>query len=83
MGISGIPVFMVSGDVSNGAHSWNMAYADGEWIIVDATAAEYGYPQYMSMSEHEKLYGYNHSLNDNIRIQISKALVEAAESARK
>lgn len=83
LGISGIPVFMVSGDVSNGAHSWNMAYADGEWIIVDATAAEYGYPQYMSMSEHEKLYGYNHSLNDNIRIQISKALVEAAESARK
>lgn len=83
LGISGIPVFMVSGDVSNGAHSWNMAYADGEWIIVDATAAEFGYPQYMSMSEHEKLYGYNHSLNDNIRIQISKALVEAAESARK
>lgn len=83
LGIAGIPVFMVSGDVSNGAHSWNMAYADGEWIIVDATAAEYGYPQYMSMSEHEKLYGYNHSLNDNIRIQISKALVEAAESARK
>ena len=82
LGISGIPVFMVSGDVSNGAHSWNMAYADGEWIIVDATAAEYGYPQYMSMSEHEKLYGYNHSLNDNIRIQISKALVEAAESVR-
>ena len=83
LGIAGIPVFMVSGDVSNGAHSWNMAYADGEWIIVDATAAEYGYPQYMSMGEHEKLYGYNHSLNDNIRIQISKALVEAAESARK
>ena len=83
LGISGIPVFMVSGNVSNGAHAWNMAYADGEWIIVDATAAEYGYPQYMSMSEHEKLYGYNHSLNDNIRIQISKALVEAAESARK
>lgn len=82
LGIAGIPVFMVSGDVSNGAHSWNMAYADGEWIIVDATAAEYGYPQYMSMSEHEKLYGYNHSLNDNIRIQISKALVEAAESVR-
>ena len=83
LGVAGIPTFMISGDVSNGAHAWNMAYADGEWIIVDATAAEYGYPQYMSMSEHEKLYGYNHSLNDNIRIQISKALVEAAESARK
>ena len=83
LGVAGIPTFMISGDVSNGAHAWNMAYADGEWIIVYATAAEYGYPQYMSMSEHEKLYGYNHSLNDNIRIQISKALVEAAESARK
>ena len=83
LGVAGIPTFMISGDGSNGAHAWNMAYADGEGIIVDATAAEYGYPQYMSMSEHEKLYGYNHSLNDNIRIQISKALVEAAESARK
>ena len=83
LGVAGIPTLTITGDVSNGPHAWNMAYADGEWIIVDATAAEYGYPQYMSMSEHEKLYGYNHSLNDNIRIQISKALVEAAESARK
>lgn len=82
LGISGIPVFMVSGDVSNGPHSWNMAYADGEWIIVDATAAEYGYPQYMSMSEHEKLYGYNHSLNNMVKTQIQKALIESAESAR-
>lgn len=83
LGISGIPVFMVSGNVTNGAHAWNMAYADGEWIIVDATAAEYGYPQYMSMSEHEKLYGYNHSLNNAVKTQIQRALIEAAESARK
>ena len=83
LGIAGIPVGMFSGTVSNGAHAWNMAYADGEWIIVDATAAEYGYPQFMSMSEHEKLYGYSHSLNDGIRAQIWKALIEAAESARK
>lgn len=82
LGISGIPVFMVSGNVSNGAHAWNMAYADGEWIIVDATAAEYGYPQYMSMSEHEKLYGYNHSLNNGTRTQVQRALIEAAESVR-
>ena len=80
---AGIPVFMISGDVSNGAHAWNMAYADGEWIIVDATAAEFGYPQYMSMSEHEKLYGYNHSLNNTVKTQIQRALIEAAESARK
>ena len=83
LGIAGIPVGMFSGTVSNGAHAWNMAYADGEWVIVDATAAEFGYPQYMSMSEHEKLYGYSHSLNDGIRAQIWKALIEAAESARK
>ena len=82
LGIAGIPVFMVSGDVSNGAHSWNMAYADGEWIIVDATAAEYGYPQYMSMGEHEKLYGYNHSLNNSVDTQITKVLIESAEDAR-
>ena len=81
--VAGIPCFMVSGTVSNGAHSWVQAYADGEWIIVDATAAEYGYPQYMSMSEHEKLYGYDHSLNNSIRAQIRQAMVEAAESARK
>ena len=82
LGVAGIPVFTVAGTVSNGEHAWNMAYADGEWIIVDATAAEYGYPQYMSMSEHEKLYGYNHSLNNSVDTQITKALIESAESAR-
>ena len=82
LGIAGIPVFMVSGDVSNGAHTWNQAYVDGEWVIVDSTAAEYGYPQYMSMSEHEKLYGYAHTSNNTKRTQIQRALVEAAESAR-
>ena len=83
LGIAGIPTIKVSGDVSNGAHTWNQAYADGEWIIVDSTAAEYGYPQYMSMSEHEKLYGYQHSLNEGKRVQIERAIIESAESARK
>lgn len=82
LGVAGIPVFSLTGDVSNGPHAWNMAYADGEWVIVDATAAEFGYPQYMSMSEHEKLYGYSHSLNTGINTQIRQALIEAAESAR-
>ena len=82
LGIAGIPTVIVSGDVSNGAHAWNQAYADGEWIIVDSTAAEYEYPQYMSMSEHEKLYGYAHTSNNTKRTQIQRALVEAAESAR-
>ena len=83
LGVVGIPVFRVSGTVSNGEHAWNLAYADWEWIVVDATAAEYGYPQYMSMSEHEKLYGYNHSIYNGINTQIRMAMVEAAESARK
>ena len=83
LGVAGIPVIQVEGTVSNGPHGWNMAYADGEWIVVDATAAEYGYPQYMSMSEHEKLYGYNHSIYNGINTQIRMAMVEAAESARK
>ena len=82
LGIAGIPVFSVDGTVSNGEHGWNMAYADGEWVIVDATAAEFGYPQYMSMSEHEKLYGYSHSLNNSNGVQIAKALIESAESVR-
>lgn len=82
LGVAGIPVIQVDGTVSNGEHGWNMAYADGEWIIVDATAAEYGYPQYMSMSEHEKLYGYSHSLNTALMTQIQQALIETAESAR-
>lgn len=79
---AGIPTFTLAGDVSNGAHAWNQAYVDGEWVIVDSTAAEYGYPQYMSMSEHEKLYGYDHSKNNTVSAQIERALVEAAESAR-
>lgn len=80
--VAGIPTFTVAGEVSNGGHTWNQAYVDGEWVIVDSTAAEYGYPQYMSMSEHEKLYGYDHSKNNSLKAQIKRALVEAAESAR-
>ena len=83
LAVAGIPSFSVAGDVSNGAHAWLQAYVDGEWVIVDATAAEYGYPQYMSMAEHEKLYGYDHSLNNSVRTQIAKAMIETAESARK
>lgn len=83
LAVAGIPTISVGGNVSNGGHTWNQVYADGEWIIVDSTAAEFGYPQYMSMSEHEKLYGYNHSLNNTVKTQIQRALIEAAESARK
>lgn len=82
LGVAGIPVIQVEGTVSNGPHGWNMAYADGEWVIVDATAAEFGYPQYMSMGEHEKIYGYNHSIYNGINTQIRMAMVEAAENAR-
>ena len=79
--VAGIPCFMVSGTVSNGAHSWVQAYADGEWIIVDATAAEYGYSQYMTFSEHERLYGYSHSTNESTRCLVRRAIIESATNA--
>lgn len=79
--VAGIPCFMVSADVSNGAHSWVQAYADGEWIIVDATAAEYGYSQYMTFSEHERLYGYSHSTNEDSRSLVRQAIIETAANA--
>lgn len=79
--VAGIPCFMVSGDVSNGAHSWVQAYADGEWIIVDSTAAEYGYSQYMSFSEHERLYGYSHSENEDTRSLVRRAIIESVVNA--
>ena len=79
--VANIPCFMVSGTVSNGAHSWVQAYADGEWVIVDATAAEYGYPQYMTFSEHERLYGYNHSMNEGNRSLVRRAIIESAVNA--
>ncbi len=82
LNVAGIPCFMVSGTVSNGAHSWVQAYADGEWIIVDATAAEYGYSQYMTFSEHERLYGYNHSTNEDSRSIVRRAIIECALNAR-
>lgn len=73
---AGIPVFDVSGQVSNGAHGWNVAYLDGEWYVVDGTAAEYGYPAYMSFAQHEKLYGYSHDLNVNETTQVTMYLAE-------
>ena len=79
--VAGIPCFMVSADVSNGAHAWVQAYADGEWIIVDATAAEYGYSQYMTFSEHERLYGYSHSTNEDSRSLVRRAIIETAANA--
>lgn len=80
--VANIPCFMVSADVSNGPHSWVQAYADGEWIIVDATAAEFGYSQYMTFSEHERLYGYNHSTNEGSRSLVRRAIIECALNAR-
>ena len=82
LAVAGIPTISVGGNVSNGGHTWNQVYADGEWIIVDSTAAEFGYPQYMSMSEHEKLYGYRHALNEGTVVQIKRAIIESAETVR-
>ena len=74
---AGIPTTDGGGTVYNGAHTWNFAYLDGEWYVVDATCAEYGYDGVMTIEEHESIYKYTFvkGKNDNI---VAKALVEAA-----
>lgn len=82
LGAAGIPCYQVKGDVRDGAHAWNHAYVDGEWVIIDGGAADVGYGTTMSMAEHERLYGYSHSLNTGGEIDVTQALIETAERYR-
>lgn len=82
LGAAGIPCYQVKGTVRDGAHAWNHAYVDGEWVIIDGGAADVGYGTTMTMAAHEKLYGYSHSLNTSDGNQILHALVETAEKYR-
>ena len=72
-----IPVMDSAGDVYNGAHVWNMAYLDGQWYVVDATCAEYGYDGVMTIAQHESIYKYTFVEGKNNNL-ITKALLEAA-----
>ncbi len=79
LGAAGIPCFKLAGTVYDGEHSWNQAYIDGEWLIIDGGAADVGYGTTMTMSAHEKLYGYAHELNEK---PVTQALIETAERYR-
>ena len=56
---AGIPVITCVGDTELGPHGWNIALIDGEWLVVDSTAAEGGYSMPMTYAQHAKLYGYS------------------------
>lgn len=77
---AGIPTLRADGDVTGGAHSWLEVYIrsgnGGDWYIVDGPAAEVGYNKIMTFAEHEKLYGYDHSLNVTDRSKVAMSVVE-------
>lgn len=82
LGAAGIPCYQIKGDVRDGAHAWNHAYVDGEWVVIDGGAADVGYGTTMTMSEHERLYGYPHSMNTGNITLVRQALIETAERYR-
>lgn len=77
---AGIPSFETGGEVTGGSHVWLRVYIrngnGGNWYIVDGPAAEVGYSKIMTFAEHEKLYGYDHSLNDSDLSKIAMSIVE-------
>ena len=76
---AGIPnIGIITADTANGAHGWVQALIDGEWVVIDASAVENGYPVIMSFAEHARACGYDVSLNDTGSANIARALIEAA-----
>uniref|UniRef100_UPI002630A7A7 transglutaminase domain-containing protein n=1 Tax=Intestinimonas sp. TaxID=1965293 RepID=UPI002630A7A7 len=82
VGAAGIPCYQVKGDVRDGAHAWNHVLIDGTWYALDGGAADVGHPLILTMSQHEKLYGYPHSMNVGGEIDVTQALIETAEKYR-
>ncbi len=82
VGAAGIPCYQISGDVRDGAHAWNHVFIDGTWYALDGGAADVGHPLILTMSQHEELYGYPHSMNVGGEIDVTQALVETAERYR-
>ena len=74
---AGIPTFNVDGTMPAGAHMWDMAYLDGTWYMIDATAAEVGFGGIFTVAEHENVYHYTYS-GDSDEYKVAKALVNAA-----
>lgn len=76
---AGIPnIGIISANTANGTNGWVQALIDGEWVIIDASAVENGYPIIMSFSEHAQACWYDDSVNDVDNIKIARALIEVA-----
>ncbi len=82
VGAAGIPCYQLNGKVRDGAHAWNHVFIDGTWYALDGGAADVGHPIILTMSQHEELYGYPHSMNVGGEIDVTQALVETAERYR-
>lgn len=77
---AGIPTLRANGKVTGGSHSWLKVYIrngnGGSWYIVDGPAADVGYSKILTFAEHEKLYGYDHSLNESDISKVAQSVVE-------
>ncbi|MGN8968965.1 acyl-CoA dehydratase activase-related protein [Intestinimonas sp. HCP28S3_D6] len=82
VGAAGIPCYLITGDVRNGAHAWNHAFVDGEWVILDGVSTDVGKQTIFSFSAHEANWDYPHSMNVGGEIDVTQALVETAERYR-
>jgi hypothetical protein len=71
---AGIPCDTLGGSNERGAHAWNVAYLDGEWLMVDAVSAESGYNGIMTPAEHAQHWG----MPQSDAPKVLKALVDAA-----
>lgn len=79
LAISDIPCIHTAGTVGSGnGHAWLQVYLDGEWKIMDAVCTDFGYEEIFSYAEHERLYNYNHGLNNLDCDKVSRALIECA-----
>ena len=77
LAISDIPCIHTAGTVGSGnGHAWLQAYLDGEWKIMDAVCTDFGYGEIFSYAEHERIYNYNHSLNNLDCDKVARSLVE-------
>lgn len=76
---AGIPnIGIIGADTANGAHGWIQALIDGEWVVIDSSAVENGYPIFMSFTEHAGACGYDASINNSDNIKVARALIETA-----
>ena len=79
LSVAGIPSMNVGGAVSGGNHAWVQVKLDGQWYVMDGTLTENNpNATVFTFAEHERAYGYNHSLNDSDGHKVARALIDAA-----